>query len=817
VKWKYCFEFTMKTGEKDANSDERIPMSERMRSMPRRLAAMAAIYAVLGAVVTLVGWARELPRLTDWLGTSISMFPNAAVCALACGFGLLVLLGAGLKRAWARWLIRGTAAVPIVLGGLTLWEHVTGMNLGIDTLLFEVEWGQGASVSPMRIGVPASLSFLLLGLALGGTTGSARCRRRAAVMALLPVAIASLSIVGYWFGASQLFGIARYTGIAFQTSTIIAALGVGLVAALEECGITAFLMKRDAGGVVARRLFLPMVGIPVLLGWTRMLGVDAGWYDDAFGTAIRTLVEIAVLLGFLWWAARSISDQAAAARVAVEERGAIEQRFFRFMQSLPGLAWIKDAEGRYIYANDAAMKAFQTRAEELYGFTDTAIQPEDTARMFMENDRLALQQAEGLQFVETLRHGDGELHSSLVTKFPIRGPGAGGALVGGIAIDITDRLRAEEALRDGARKKDEFLAMLAHELRNPLAPIRTGVEVLKQVMDQPDKAAPVIGVIERQTAQMVRLIDDLIDVSRITRGTLELRNSDIDLGDVLTAATETVHPLLTARGHDFSVSLPESPVLVHGDASRLSQVFSNLLSNAARYTPEGGTIRLGVETTADQVTVSIADNGDGIEPDMQHAIFEMFTQVKRAGLCPTDGGLGIGLTLVRLITEMHGGTVEVHSEGRGTGSEFRIRLPRIFRQAETVLPSSAANKNSSPNRGRILVIDDAVSAADILSMLFVLEGFETRTAYNGASGLEIARDHRPHVAFIDIGMPEMDGIETARRLCEIPGCESTILIALTGWGQEDDRRKTQEAGFHHHLVKPAAPAVLREMLAQLDL
>ncbi|MES2476620.1 MAG: PAS domain-containing protein, partial [Verrucomicrobiota bacterium] len=406
----------MKTGEKAAISEELMPLSEGMRSLPRRLATMAAIYAVLGAVVTFVGWSKELPRLTDWPGTNISMFPNAAVCALACGFGLLVLLGAGLKRAWARWLIRCAASVAVVLGGLTLWEHVSGVNLGIDTLLFETEWGQGASVSPMRIGVPASLSFLLLGLALGGTTGSARCRRRTAVMALLPVAIASLSIVGYWFGASQLFGIARYTGIALQTSTIVAALGVGLVAAVEECGIMAFLMKPDAGGVVARRLFLPMVGIPVLLGWVRILGKEVGWYDDAFGTAIRTLLEVGVFLGFLWWAARSISVQAAAARVAGEERGAIEQRFFRFMQSLPGLAWIKDADGRYVYANDAAMKVFQTRAEELYGFTDTAILPEDTARMFMENDRLAAQHAEGLQFVETLRHGDGELHSSLVTK-----------------------------------------------------------------------------------------------------------------------------------------------------------------------------------------------------------------------------------------------------------------------------------------------------------------------------------------------------------------------------------------------------------------
>ncbi len=379
------------------------------------------------------------------------------------------------------------------------------------------------------------------------------------------------------------------------------------------------------------------------------------------------------------------------------------------------------------------------------------------------------------------------------------------------------RLELLASLRQADRRKDEFLATLAHELRNPLAPIRTGVEVLKQVMDRPDKAAPIIGVIERQTAQMVRLIDDLIDVSRITRGKLELRTSDIDLGEVLTAATEAANPLLTARGHELSVSLPDPPVRVHGDSSRLSQVFSNLLSNAARYTPDGGKVRLGVETAADEVTISVADNGDGIEPDMQKVIFEMFTQVKRAGYCPTDGGLGIGLTLVRLITGMHGGSVEVRSEGNGKGSDFRITLPRIASPAEAEIHFPSTHKTPSANRGRILVVDDGVSTADILSMFFNLEGFETRTAYNGASGLEIARDHRPDVAFIDIGMPDMDGNETARRLRKIPGCESTILIALTGWGQEDDRRKTQEAGFNHHLVKPAAPAMLREMLAGLDL
>ncbi|RYD42782.1 MAG: response regulator, partial [Verrucomicrobiaceae bacterium] len=361
-------------------------------------------------------------------------------------------------------------------------------------------------------------------------------------------------------------------------------------------------------------------------------------------------------------------------------------------------------------------------------------------------------------------------------------------------------------------RKDEFLATLAHELRNPLAPIRTGVEVLKQVVDQPEKAAPLIGVMERQTAQMVRLIDDLIDVSRITRGKMELRAANIALRDVLTAATESVQPVMAMRSHELLISLPDPGVQVHGDFSRLAQVFSNLLNNAARYTPVSGTIHLGVEAGENWVTVSVTDNGDGIEPEMQAAIFEMFTQVKRSGYSSTEGGLGIGLTLVRLITDLHGGTVEVRSAGKGKGSEFVITLPRI-----SVSPGAGAVSQVTPGRagaerGKILVIDDGVATADTLALFLDLEGFETFTAYSGREGLGLAREHRPQMAFVDIGMPEMDGNETARKLREIPGCESIILVALTGWGQEEDRRKTNEAGFNHHVVKPAAPSTLREML-----
>lgn len=379
------------------------------------------------------------------------------------------------------------------------------------------------------------------------------------------------------------------------------------------------------------------------------------------------------------------------------------------------------------------------------------------------------------------------------------------------------RLELVANLQEGDRRKDEFLATLAHELRNPLAPIRTGIEVLKHSLHQPEKIDGVIGIIERQTAQMVRLIDDLIDVSRITRGTIELRNSIIDLAEVIPSAIEAVQPLIDRSGHTLLTDFPDRPVHVDGDAGRLSQVFANLLNNAARYSPDGGRIVLSMETTPDSVIVRVKDEGEGIDPLMQDQVFEMFTQIKRPGTT-TSEGLGIGLTLVRLLVNQHGGSIEVFSEGAGKGSEFKVSLPLVAAEAPAEPEPEAADQPAAGHPPcRILVVDDGVSAADMLALFFKLEGYETCTAYDGIEALEVAEKNHPRVVFMDIGMPRMDGYEAARRLRQIPGCEHVILIALTGWGQESDREKTRLAGFDHHLVKPVEPGMLRSLLAELDM
>jgi PAS domain S-box-containing protein len=377
---------------------------------------------------------------------------------------------------------------------------------------------------------------------------------------------------------------------------------------------------------------------------------------------------------------------------AEEELRSSEQRFSRFMEHLPGLAWMKDLEGRYTYVNAAAALAFGRPPAEIHGRTDGELFPAGTAAQFRLNDWKALESTGGVLVVETLNQPDGAVHHSLVSKFPV--PDADGRLaaVGGMAIDITDRIAAEEALREADRRKDEFLAMLAHELRNPLSPILTAVEIFR-LRDIDD---PILvrqrATIERQVTQMKRLLDDLLDVARITRGKVQLCREPVDLGHVLTQAAETSRPMIEERQHNLDVSLPEAPLVVDADPFRLAQVFTNLLNNAAKYTEPGGHIRLTVERRGEEATICVKDSGIGMTPELIGQAFELFAQGDRA-LDRSAGGLGIGLTLVRDLVEMHGGSVRVHSEGPNRGTEFVVTLPL---SGEGDAPGSEPREESPP-------------------------------------------------------------------------------------------------------------------------
>ncbi|HXK24369.1 MAG TPA: PAS domain S-box protein [Myxococcota bacterium] len=660
------------------------------------------------------------------------------------------------------------------------------------------------------------------------------------------------------------------------------------------------------------------------------------WIERPDGTRVAALAHASPLrddAGRLVGSLNILVDVTDRRRAEAMLRGS-EERFIRFMQHLPGLAWIKDHAGRYLFVNDAAEAAFRKPRSEVYGRTDDEIFPPETSAQFRENDEKALRSGTSIETIETLEHADG-VHQSLVSKFPIPGPDGAPSLVGGIAIDITARLSAEEAVRetearfrdmadhapvliwmlspsgcefvnretlrflgcgiedvqgwgwrrfihpddaraymaeyarcvaeqrpfeaqarfrradgeyrwfrssgvprrqaDGAalryvgcsvditeikrsedalleadRRKDEFLATLAHELRNPLAPIRSSLQLLRESSDAPGELC---AMLERQVDQMVRLVDDLLEISRMTQGRIELRREPALLSSVLQAALETARPAIEAGRHRLELSLPREPLSVDADPLRLAQVFVNLLDNAAKYTPDGGCIELRTQRRGGEVEISVRDDGVGIPDAVLPRVFEPFTRAPHA-LPRAKGGLGIGLALVARLVELHGGRVEARSDGPGRGSEFAVRLPLRAGPAvpriETDRPAASAIAGSPQ---RVLVVDDNRDAAESLAMLLRKRGVEALVAHDGESALEAARARVPTAVLLDLGMPGMDGYEVARQLRAQPSAQEALLVALTGWGQPDVQSRCEAAGFDHHLVKPVRIETLEALLA----
>ena len=377
---------------------------------------------------------------------------------------------------------------------------------------------------------------------------------------------------------------------------------------------------------------------------------------------------------------------------------------------------------------------------------------------------------------------------------------------------LSENNRVAAALMEADRRKDEFLAILAHELRNPLAPLRNALEAMRLKPHDREAASWARALMERQVAQMVRLIDDLLDLSRVSRGRIELRHERSDLATLVQGALDVCGPSIANAGHRLTVELPGTPMPLVCDPTRVVQVICNLLSNAGKYTPPGGHITFSARRRYDLFEVSVRDTGIGIPSDMLARVFDMFTQVPHA-IERSQGGLGIGLTLVKRLVELHGGQVEAKSVGPGLGSEFIVRLPeRMTDRAAPVVVAALADKVSSPKQ-RILVADDNRDAADSLAVILRIAGHDVRTAYDGHQALDVAETFKPSLALLDLGMPRVNGHDTARRLRETEHGRNIVIIALTGWGQPEDRNRSLAAGFDHHLVKPVDPSMLERLLA----
>jgi PAS domain S-box-containing protein len=477
---------------------------------------------------------------------------------------------------------------------------------------------------------------------------------------------------------------------------------------------------------------------------------------------------------------------------------------------------------------DGTIRSWNASAERLFGYTSdeavgrhiSLIIPPD--RIAEEDHIIAtLKAGTRIDHFETMRVGkDGQQILVSLTVSPIKDDD--GHVIGAskIARDISDQKLAEDNLRrladnlaEADRRKDEFLATLAHELRNPLAPLSNTLEILKRSANQDVTVHQGLDTMERQLEQLVRLVDDLLDLSRITHNRIELRKRHVELASVLRQAVLAAQPLADSARHAIDVMLPAEPIHLHADPVRLTQVFGNLLNNSCKYTPPSGKIRVNVSRDGEEAIVTVTDSGVGIPADKLDAIFEMFTQVD-SSLEQSQGGLGIGLTLVKRLVEMHGGTVTARSAGADHGSTFEVRLPAL-REAATIASPAADQPQTSNATYRILVVDDNQDSADSLAMLMELHGHDVYIAHDGQSALDSAEQHRPDVVLLDIGLPVLNGHDVCRRIRQQPWGQATVVIALTGWGQDEDRRRSQEAGFDGHLVKPVDHGRLLALLASL--
>ena len=491
-----------------------------------------------------------------------------------------------------------------------------------------------------------------------------------------------------------------------------------------------------------------------------------------------------------------------------------EERLRKVIDSMFAFVGVLAPDGTLTEANQAPVEALGSTREELLGrkFWDCPWwNYDDAVRSRLQAAFRRAVSGEVVRYDETIRVADdGRMTIDFMLQ-PVFDDGRLQLLIPS-AVDVTDRQRAEEALRLADRRKDEFLATLAHELRNLLAPLRTGLDVLQRASEAAIREQ-VEAMMGRQLGHMVRLIDDLLDVSRIAQGKVELQRKCVPLQMVVEHAVETSRPLIDAAGHTLATQLADEPIYVDGDLNRLAQVVSNLLNNAAKYTPRGGRIDLALYFDDGQATIRVADDGVGIPARMLPSVFDLFAQVSPDAL-HGQGGLGVGLSLVRGLVEMHGGTIEAESAGLGEGSTFTVRLPLAPRSSgEEPRVEEKAAPVTAP-RQRVLVVDDNQDAANTLATVLTLDGYDTKTASDGPSALDAAREFCPGVIFLDIGLPGMSGYAVAERLRADPAFAGTLLVALTGWGGEEDRRRIREAGFDIHLTKPVDLEAVEDILAR---
>jgi PAS domain S-box-containing protein len=808
---------------------------------------VAAVCVMLLGTLVLLGWAFAIDSLKQVYG-GITMKPNAAVCLLLVAASVWALSHGGRSKYKAFGEICALAAV--LIGLATLCEHVTGADLHIDQLLFTESPGALATTSPGRMGITSSSCFTLFGVAL-----LLLFRRRfisfAQTLSLIGGFWALLAVIGYAYQAEALFGIARYTGIALHTAIALFVLCLSILAVCLDEGFFSILCDESAGGIMARRLAIVAIVVPFIVGWLRLRGQRAGYFDLGFGTALVVSVIILIFLLAIWRVALKLEDldrqRQHTEELIRDERQKAEQAqilLAGIVESSQDAIISKTLDGIIDSWNEAAERLFEYTAAEAIGKPVALIIPPD--RMNEERMILSrLRRGERIEHFETVRVSKtGKLIDISLTVSPIRDRHDKVIGASKIARDITDR-RAVEQERDrllaqerslradaerAARLKDEFLATVSHELRTPLNAILGWSTMLGRGSLDKVTGARAIEAIERNAKSQAQLIEDLLDVSRIIAGNLRLDLKTTDLTSVLKRAMDAVQPAADAKEIQLQMVIDPVADQVKGDAARLQQVVWNLLSNSIKFTPAGGRVTVKIDRVDSMSQMAVVDSGEGISADFLPFVFDRFKQADGSST-RKHGGLGLGLAIARHLTEMHGGTISAESPGRDLGATFTIRLPLAIASAISSVFTVDSGNGPSPGRVvctsavnipnlqgiRILAVDDEADTRDMLRVVLERFGANVITAASAQDALDVLLTFKPHVIVSDIGMPEEDGYALIRKIRALPAelGGDVPAIALTGYVRVEERMRALAAGYQMFVPKPVEVGELSEVIAGL--
>ena len=725
-----------------------------------------------------------------------------------------------IERLWLRWSVAVLVFVAATWLNLSLQPALSSREPLLPYFPSLVIVGLVCGLAPsLALLVAASLAILYFWIEPVGQMFPVNSVADAALVVLFLLTGSLVATVSAWAG--RLMQKERNSRRRLNL-----ALAAGRMITWDWDAVTGF--ATTGGG--ARQLFGQHVvdGFPVLAG---MSAQDAARFRDRYRYATQSGGRFSLACpitradnGEVVWTqfdgyvsldakGRAVHAYGVAVDVTTQQEAlrasqAAEERFHLALQSGKVMAWECDVQGRYTWAFNTPM-----------GFTREALIGAEVGSLVGEPEfagivREAAITGQAVNLAQRMSHG-GRTYQLLTSLRPITAHDGQVQRVIGATVDVTELSAAQEELRRESERKDAFLATLAHELRNPMAPIRYAVAMLRQSASD-DTRAQATDIIARQSAHMARLLDDLLDMSRITRNVVELKRQVIDLRTVVKQALEAIEPLYGEMRHRVSLSLPPAAVPVDGDPTRLQQVLGNLLDNAAKYSPEPGEVAVHVAVVADRAQVTVTDRGVGIAPGMQPRVFELFTRIDARGAAPS--GLGIGLAVSRQLVQLHGGTLAVASEGIGHGSRFTVSLPLAaggFTTDEDDVAGGTGRARVSPGQARVLVVDDNEDAANTLAEVLRGAGYAATVAYSGEEALAVFERTQPQAVLLDIGLPGLSGTDVARQLRAMPGGEPLALIAITGWGQRSDREATSAAGFDAHLVKPVEFDELEQVMQAL--